>query len=93
MVPSISAMLYLFLGTMAHLVIGMSLITAEYPVYATYELAPRAVALSALTDQQIAGTVMIVLTEPLVLLAVTILFFRSVAAGPYSPHTLLENAQ
>lgn len=69
-------MFYLFFGTQAHLLIAMWLLNATFPVYATYELAPRVLPLSALTDQRLAGAVMIALAEPVVLAAISIVFFR-----------------
>lgn len=69
-------MLYMFLGTQAHLVVAMWLIIAAYPVYAIYELAPRALPLSALADQQLAGAIMIGVAGPLMLVAMSIVFFR-----------------
>ena len=69
-------MLYLFFGTQVHLLIGMWLLTRDFPAYATYELSPRIVALTALEDQQLAGAVMLLVAEPIVLFAVSIIFFR-----------------
>ena len=73
--------LYLFLGTVAHVFIGMWLLSAEFPVYATYELAPRVSALSALYDQHMAGAVMILLGSSTLLAAITIIFFRWQGTG------------
>ena len=67
---------YLFLGTLAHLYIGMWLLLAPLPVYATYELAPRVFALSALEDQQVAGAGILLLGAGEVLGVITYLFFR-----------------
>jgi putative membrane protein len=69
-------MLYLFFGTQGHLLIAMWLLIAEFPVYATYELAPRVTAMSALRDQQVAGAVMLVFAGPLVLGVISVMFFR-----------------
>jgi cytochrome c oxidase assembly factor CtaG len=69
-------MLYLYFGTKAHLGIAIWLLMAQFPVYATYELTPRVTRLSAIDDQQLAGTIMGTLVEPLVLAAITIVFFR-----------------
>lgn len=68
--------LYIFLGTQAHLFIAMWLLLADFPVYATYELAPRVTALSALQDQQLAGGFMIGVAEPIVFAAIAVVFFR-----------------
>lgn len=69
-------MLYLFFGTQIHLLIAMWLLTADFPVYATYELAPRITSLSALQDQQVAGGVMLLVGAPLILAVISVLFFR-----------------
>jgi putative copper resistance protein D len=74
--PAPMRMLYLFFGTQVHLYIAMWLLLAEFPVYATYELAPRVTGLSALQDQQVAGGLMLGLGGPFVLAAITALFFR-----------------
>ena len=74
--PAPMRMLYLFFGTQVHLYIAMWLLLAEFPVYATYELAPRVTGLSALQDQQVAGGLMLGLGGPFVLAAITVLFFR-----------------
>lgn len=68
--------LYVFLGTQAHLFIAMWLLLADFPVYATYELAPRVTSLSALQDQQLAGGFMIGVAEPIVFAAIAVIFFR-----------------
>lgn len=68
--------LYIFLGTQAHLFIAMWLLLAEFPVYATYELAPRVTSLSALQDQQVAGGIMIAIAEPIVFAFIAVVFFR-----------------
>ena len=74
--PALMQMLYLFFGTQPHLYIAMWLLAADFPVYATYELAPRVSTLSALTDQQIAGGVMLGIGATYVLGVITVLFFR-----------------
>ena len=68
--------LYIFLGTQAHLFIAMWLLLSDFPVYATYELAPRVTGLSALQDQQLAGGFMIGVAEPIVFAAIAVVFFR-----------------
>lgn len=74
--PPLMQMLYLFFGTQPHLYIAMWLLSADFPAYATYELAPRVIALSAITDQQIAGALMLGFGATYVLGAITVLFFR-----------------
>lgn len=77
--PPLVQMLYLFFGTQPHLYIAMWLLAADYPSYGTYELAPRITSLSALTDQQIAGALMLAFGATYVLGAITVLFFRRMA--------------
>jgi putative membrane protein len=74
--PPLMQMLYLFFGTQPHLYIAMWLLGADFPAYATYELAPRVTSLSAITDQQIAGAVMLGFGATYILGAITVLFFR-----------------
>lgn len=74
--PPLLQMLYLFFGTQPHLLIAMWLLGADFPVYGTYELAPRATSLSAVIDQQIAGAVMLGFGATYILGAITVLFFR-----------------
>lgn len=60
-------MIYLFVGlTGMALVPGGFLVFADYPLYATYEQAPRVGGMSALEDQQLAGAVMKVGMMPVV---------------------------
>jgi cytochrome c oxidase assembly factor CtaG len=74
--PPLLQMLYLFFGTQPHLLIAMWLLAADFPVYATYELAPRATGLSAVIDQQIAGAIMLGFGATYILGAISVLFFR-----------------
>lgn len=74
--PPLMQMLYLFFGTQPHLYIAMWLLAADFPAYATYELAPRITALTAITDQQIAGALMLAFGATYVIGAITVLFFR-----------------
>jgi cytochrome c oxidase assembly factor CtaG len=67
---------YLFVGTIAHVFIGMWFLIADYPVFATYELAPPLAGLPARADQQWAGGIFLLIGSPLVLLAMTVIFFR-----------------
>jgi len=80
-------MLYLFFGTIAHVFIAMWLLLAPYPVYATYELAPPFPfpGLNPLVDQQVAGGVMLLVGSPLVLVAISIVFFRWLGTGEERP--------
>jgi cytochrome c oxidase assembly factor CtaG len=74
--PPLMRMLYLFFGTQPHLYIAMWLLSADFPAYATYELAPRVVALSAITDQQIAGALMLGFGATYIIGVITVMFFR-----------------
>jgi putative membrane protein len=74
--PPLMQMLYVFFGTQPHLYIAMWLLGADYPAYATYELAPRATSLSAITDQQIAGATMLAFGATYVIGVITVIFFR-----------------
>ena len=74
--PPLVQMLYIFFGTQPHLYIAMWLLAADYPSYGTYELAPRITSISAITDQQIAGALMLAFGATYVLGVITVLFFR-----------------
>ena len=67
--------LYVFLSTQVHLLVGMWLLTADFPVYSTYELAPRVFRLAALEDQRVAGAIMAGIAEPVVLSVITVVIF------------------
>jgi putative membrane protein len=69
-------MLYVFVGTLPHLFIAMWLLLADLPVYATYELAPPFPGLTPRMDQQLAGGVLLLIGTPLVLAAISVIFFR-----------------
>lgn len=85
-------MVYLFFGTIAHLFIAMWLLISRFPVYATYELAPPFSGLSPLDDQQVAGGVMLGIGSTLVLVAVTIIFFRWLGVGEERPEPAAPGA-
>jgi putative membrane protein len=74
--PPLVQMLYLFFGAQPHLYIAMWLLLARFPVYGTYELAPRVSSLSAASDQQVAGGIMLVAGGTFILVVITVLFFR-----------------
>lgn len=69
-------MLYVFVGTLPHLFLAMWLLLAELPVYATYELAPPFPGLTPRMDQQLAGGVLLLIGTPLVLVTISVIFFR-----------------
>jgi cytochrome c oxidase assembly factor CtaG len=73
--------LYIFGGTVVHVFVGMWLLSSGFPVYATYEQAPRVANISALTDQHLAGAVILLLGSPIVLAAVTYVFFKWQGTG------------
>jgi putative membrane protein len=73
--------LYVFAGTVAHVFVGMWFLTTKFPVYATYELAPRIEGLTAMSDQHLAGAVILLIGTPVVLGAVTYIFFSWQGTG------------
>jgi cytochrome c oxidase assembly factor CtaG len=66
---------YLFLATIPPTIPAAFMVFADYPLYSLYELAPRA-GLPAGTDQQAAGLIMKVGADPILWLAMAIVFFR-----------------
>ena len=66
---------YLFASTIPPTVPAAFLTFADYPLYGLYELAPR-VGLSAHDDQQLAGLVMKFGADPVIWLAMAVVFFR-----------------
>jgi putative membrane protein len=66
---------YLFAASMVHTGIGMWLLLARYPVYATYELAPPIGGRSVMSDQAIAGGVMELIGGLVILSAIAVIFF------------------
>jgi putative membrane protein len=67
---------YLFLSTIVPIVPAAFLTYADYPLYSLYELAPRVFGISAATDQQVAGLIMKAVADPIIWLAMAIVFFR-----------------
>lgn len=67
---------YLFLSTLVPIVPAAFLTYADYPIYALYELAPRVNGIAAITDQQAAGLIMKAVADPIIWLAMAIVFFR-----------------
>jgi putative membrane protein len=67
---------YLFFGTVAHVFLAMWLLLAEFPVYATYELAPPIRGMTAVADQQLAGGALLLIGTPLVMITISVIFFR-----------------
>jgi putative membrane protein len=67
---------YLFLCTLVPIVPAAFLTYADYPLYALYELAPRVNGIAAITDQQAAGLLMKAVADPIIWLAMAVVFFR-----------------
>ncbi len=74
------AMGYLFVSTLLPTLPAALLIFGDYPYYGVYELAPRALGLSAHQDQQLAGLIMKVIGDPLIWISTAVIFFRWQAA-------------
>ncbi len=70
-------MVYLFVSAGIVSIVPASLLTfARFPLYSTYELAPRIGSMSALEDQQLAGITMKLGMIPIVWGALAVMFFR-----------------
>jgi putative membrane protein len=70
-------MVYLFLAAGVVPIVPASFLTfAGYPLYSTYELAPRVGSLTALEDQQLAGIVMKLGMVPVIWGTLAVQFFR-----------------
>jgi len=69
---------YLFVATIPPTVPAAFLTFAKYPLYSLYELAPRVPGLevAAQADQQLAGLIMKVIGDPILWLAMAIVYFR-----------------
>ncbi|MFZ5624738.1 MAG: cytochrome c oxidase assembly protein [Gemmatimonadota bacterium] len=67
---------YLFASTIIPTAPAMFLVFADYPVYAIYEKAPRVGEFTATSDQQLAGLLMKLAADPILWVAMTVLFFR-----------------
>ena len=67
---------YLFASTLAPTIPAALLMFGDYPYYGVYELAPRALGLSAQQDQQLAGLIMKVIGDPLIWFSTAFIFFR-----------------
>jgi putative membrane protein len=69
-------MLYLFGSTVLPTIPAAFITFANYPLYRLYELAPPVAQISAHTDQQTAGIIMKLGADPMIWLAMGIIFFR-----------------
>lgn len=67
---------YLFLSTIPPTIPSAILVFADLPLYRLYELAPRVNGISAKADQQVAGLIMKLVADPIVWLAIGLVFFR-----------------
>lgn len=69
---------YLFISTIPPTIPAAYLTFAKHPVYALYELAPRVPGMDvpAQADQQLSGLIMKVIGDPILWLAMAIVFFR-----------------
>ena len=67
---------YIFLATIPPTIPAAFMVFADYPLYATYELAPRVAGIAAGSDQQSAGLIMKAGADPLLWIAMAIVFFR-----------------
>src|SRR4030095_10409946 len=67
---------YLFAATLPPILPAAFLTFADYPLYAVYELAPRALDLPAHSDQQIAGLTMKIIGDLPLWFAFGVIFFR-----------------
>lgn len=67
---------YLFLNTVPVTVPYSFLVFADFPLYATYELAPPYPGIDTLTDQQVAGLLMKIGGGLILWTAITLLFWR-----------------
>ena len=67
---------YLFLSTLVPIVPAAFMTYADFPLYSLYELAPRVGGITAITDQQAAGLIMKAVADPIIWLAMAVVFFR-----------------
>jgi cytochrome c oxidase assembly factor CtaG len=79
-------MAYLFAATLVPIIPSAFLTFAEYPLYSTYELAPRIFEkLTAQQDQQVAGLIMKLVGDLPIWFAFGVLFFRWAKASEVTP--------
>lgn len=74
--PPLLQLLYLFPVILVHSGIGAYLMLSEFPVYATYELAPPTGWLSPVADQQVAAGLMWVVAAPYMFAVIGVIFLR-----------------
>jgi putative membrane protein len=79
-------MAYLFASTLVPIIPSAFLTFADYPFYATYELAPRIFQpMTAQQDQQVAGLIMKLIGDLPIWFAFGVLFFRWAKASQTNP--------
>ncbi|HSR91369.1 MAG TPA: cytochrome c oxidase assembly protein [Gemmatimonadales bacterium] len=87
---------YLFAATLPPILPAAFLTFADYPLYAVYELAPRALDLPAHSDQQIAGLTMKIIGDLPLWFAFGVIFFRwareSGGSNPVHPSAAQQSA-
>jgi putative membrane protein len=87
---------YLFAATLPPILPAAFLTFADYPLYAVYELAPRALDLPAHSDQQIAGLTMKIIGDLPLWFAFGVIFFRwareSGGSNPVHPSVAQRSA-
>jgi len=84
---------YLFFSTLPTIVPSAFLTFAEYPLYGTYELAPRIFPiLTAVEDQKVAGLLMKIVGDLPVWFAFGVIFFRWAREAPARPHPVHPGA-
>jgi putative membrane protein len=75
--PFAAKMVYLFVSAGIVPIVPASFLTfASYPLYSTYELAPRVGSLTAVQDQQLAGITMKLGMAPVIWITLAVMFFR-----------------
>ena len=67
---------FIFASSLSHTGVSMYLLLARFPVYSTYELAPPMSGISKLTDQDLAGGLMLLGGAAIVLGAISVVFFK-----------------
>jgi putative membrane protein len=67
---------YLFLATIPPMIPAGFMVFAQYPLYSLYELAPRVAEISAGSDQKTAGVIMKGASDPLIWIAMIVIFAR-----------------
>jgi putative membrane protein len=67
---------YLFLATIPPMIPAGFMVFAQYPLYSLYELAPRVGEISAGADQKTAGVIMKGASDPLIWIAMIVIFAR-----------------